>query len=166
MDLAFNSTFIRNLADECDSSDLRLYHCSCSYDTVNKVFSILHHCDLETLDRYDSETKLQIFDAVMYLDISSILSGIAKLPEMLHLVTSTGNADGVRALVEARADVNARDSKLHLAAFLTSDKAIIEELEQGRLLSEGYSQLMTETILGKTKTVKALLDIATRKHCL
>ena len=166
--LARQSQLIQNLIEEGCDDCVALAHQSCTHEVLARIFQIPIEFPaegivslpntVEPVETRDVETCLKILNAAMYLDMSSAICKLAKIPNLIHAVSAQGCADKVRALIEAKADTSAKNTDGKTAAELTTDENCLEELERGKLVALGYTPLMIEAQLGRTSRMLEILN--------
>ena len=183
-DLGKSSQFIRNLIEEEGSaSPIILTHESCTKDLVSRIFEIAntainHQTDdaskqqgmsaaLKSVKDDDLETVKKMFFTAMYLDFDVVLCTLSKVRGLLHALAHSECEDGVRAMIEQKADVDARNADGKTAAEVATHPGILEELERARLMASGYTPFMIEASMDRTARMLEILDAsADRAACL
>ncbi len=122
--------------------------------------------DLASVPAKEKEARLRV--VALMLDRKPPLKGGFKggFPP-LHLAAGTGNPDLVRVLIEAGADVGAKDDStwstpLHMAAMQNNDPAVVELLissgaDVDAVNKVGRTPLMIAARMGSTQVIRSLL---------
>ena len=170
LECIYQSMLMRDLLEVGSDARIALIHHCCSYEALLYCFEIADNHQTpriaieDFVDIYDMNLCLNIFDASMYLEMNIVLCELAKVPNLLHALCTSGNRDGVRVLIEAKVDIEAKNPDGKTAKELTTDEGCLEELVRGELLSRGYTQLMIEARAGHVSTTRALLFARAELH--
>ena len=178
MEIAIQSQVVRQWHEEYgNNSCFILAHSSCTNEIVSFLFSQIWTLDsklsLDENSPSDLPHLVRSVAAAIYLDMSSVLCRFATIPNLLVRMSADGCLDGVRVLIESKADIGSENSRGQTALSVAKDDAGRKELEaiensaRDHLEEMGNTPVMIEAILNNIpRLVVAIEKLADKKNGL